>query len=215
MNLNKQQKALWANVNNIFNVLQSVKAPVEVVTAEMAKWAEDFESQVPDAKIKVILGDTPRLELIDCSRDSARTTRDASMTTTLRARILNTRLTAVVGLRESSVSNEVLADALLQLSEHVRKMPFELKDKETVDLFDVLGIRHANSGDQDDDLTHDSQETSVSPVEASAEVTQGALVAEDLVADPAPAVEKQACDTVQEDCVLVLVSADPAEVDQL
>lgn len=214
MNLNKQQKALWANVNNIFNVLQSVKAPVEVVTAEMAKWAEDFESQVPDAKIKVILGDTPRLELIDCSRDSARTTRDASMTTTLRARILNTRLTAVVGLRESSVSNEVLADALLQLSEHVRNMPFELKDKETVDLFDVLGIRHALSGEQDDDLSHENQETSASPA-ASIEATQGALAAEDPVADPAPADEEQACDTAPEDCVLVLVSADPAEVEQL
>ncbi len=157
MSLNKQQKALLANVENIFNTLVSVKVPQDVLQAQMATWIADFEDKVPEHRLHIVMGDAPRLEVIDCSRDNAKMARDSSQYLTLRARLLNTRLTAIVASRDSTTSNAVVAESLRELAALIDKLPFELSSKDSVDLFEVLGIKHA-AGSQDDDQGVDLSE---------------------------------------------------------
>lgn len=184
MSLNKLQKGLLANVENIFNTLVSINVPQDVLHAQMATWIKDFEDKVPEHRLHIILGETPRLELIDCSRDNAKMARDSSQYLTLRARILNTRLTAIVASRDSATSNAVVVQSLRELASLIEKMPFELSSKESVDLFEVLGIKHA-AGAQDDDQAADSS----SEDEEAAGVAQAAVIAQPVVATSEPVAE--------------------------
>lgn len=200
MSLNKLQKGLLANVENIFNTLVSINVPQDVLHTQMATWIKDFEDKVPEHRLHIILGETPRLELIDCSRDNAKMARDSSQYLTLRARILNTRLTAIVASRDSATSNAVVVQSLRELASLIEKMPFELSSKESVDLFDVLGIKHA-AGAQDDDQGGDSatddEGAAVLAPAVSAPVAVAPIVAEPVVAEPVV----DAPDVVVEDVV--------------
>lgn len=197
MSLNKQQKALLANVENIFNTLVSVKVPQDVLQAQMATWIADFEDKVPEHRLHIVMGDAPRLEVIDCSRDNAKMARDSSQYLTLRARLLNTRLTAIVASRDSTTSNAVVAESLRELAALIDKLSFELSSKDSVDLFEVLGIKHA-AGSQDDDqgvdLSEDDDSAGVvaTPVVAAPvvePVVTSAAAAADAPSEPLVAIE--------------------------
>lgn len=184
MNLNKQQKALLDNVTNILSALVAVNIPKETLAEQMAKQIAEFEAKVPDCRLRLRLGAAPHIEVFDCSRDSAKTSRDASKYLTLRARIMDTRLTAIVGSRDSVTSNAVISEALRELADIVDKMPFELSEKESVDLMEELGIKHL-SGGQDDD--QDAGTTAAAEiVEATVEAAP-APAAVTPVVDEAPA----------------------------
>jgi hypothetical protein len=221
MSLNKQQKALLANVENIFNTLVSVKVPQDVLQAQMATWITDFEDKVPEHRLHIVMGETPRLEVIDCSRDNAKMARDSSQYLTLRARLLNTRLTAIVASRDSTTSNAVVAQSLRELAGLIEKMPFELSSQDSVDLFEVLGIKHA-AGNQDDDqgvdLTTDEHEA---PVVAPAPVVavpmvEAAAVAESTVVEQAPvAAQEDKSVEGDEEPLIALVSVSEEEAASL
>lgn len=211
MSLNKLQKGLLANVENIFNTLVSVKVPQEVLQAQMATWIQEFEAKVPEHRLHIILGETPRLELIDCSRDNAKTSRDSSQYLTLRARMLNTRLTAIVGSRDSVTANAVVAQSLRELAALIEKMPFELSSKESVDVFEVLGIKHA-AGAQDDDQPADASadDEEVAVTEAVPQVEAPVVV--EPVVESAPAAEvAEATEAVE---AVVAVAAPVAAEDE-
>lgn len=216
MSLNKLQKGLLANVENIFNTLVSINVPQDVLHAQMATWIKDFEDKVPEHRLHIVLGETPRLELIDCSRDNAKMARDSSQYLTLRARILNTRLTAIVASRDSATSNAVVVQSLRELASLIEKMPFELSSKESVDLFDVLGIKHA-AGAQDDDQaadssTEDEEAAAVAPapVVATPVVAASEPVAE-VVEDVAPVAE-HATEEAEDAPLIALVSVSEEEI---
>ncbi len=181
MNLNKQQKALLDNVTNILSALVAVNIPKETLAEQMAKQIAEFEAKVPDCRLRLRLGAAPHIEVFDCSRDSAKTSRDASKYLTLRARIMDTRLTAIVGSRDSVTSNAVISEALRELADIVDKMPFELSEKESVDLMEELGIKHL-SGGQDDD--QDAGTT------AAAEIVEGTVEAAPAPAAVTPVVDE-------------------------
>jgi hypothetical protein len=185
MNLNKQQKALFDNVTNILSALVAVNIPQDILGEQMTKQISDFEAKVPDCRLRLRMGDVPRIELLDCSRDNAKTSRDAKYLT-LRARILDTRLTAVVGSRDSVSSNAVIAEALRDLADMVDKMPFELSEKDSTDLLEELGIKHV-SEDQEDD-----QEAGADVIEAQASAEVPAVIHTPSVAVATVAVANEA-----------------------
>jgi hypothetical protein len=221
MSLNKQQKALLANIENIFNTLVSVKVPQDVLQAQMATWITDFEDKVPEHRLHIVMGDTPRLEVIDCSRDNAKMARDSSQYLTLRARLLNTRLTAIVASRDSTTSNAVVAQSLRELAGLIEKMPFELASKDSVDLFEVLGIKHTAGNQDDDQGVEHTTEGEDAPIVAVAPavtptVVEPVAVAESAVVEQASVLTQENKPAEgEEEPLIALVSVSEEEVASL
>lgn len=179
MNLNKQQTILFNNVENILSALVAVNTPEELILSEMTKWKKDFETKVPGARLRVNAGEKPGIGIIDCSRDSAKTSRDSSQYLTLRARIQNTRLTAVVASKDTSSENTVIAEALRELAAIIDRMPTELKDHDSIDLFDVLGIVGSTEIEEDEGDEGDENKSSDQADQESPEVEESVEEAEE------------------------------------
>lgn len=158
MNLNKQQTQWWSVVNMMLETLKGLELSPEQIEKGMVTHIEEFESKVPGAKVHLDFEDQPRLSLIDCSRDSLRTTTGSSGATILRGRILNTRLTAQVALREDNVSNDIIVQALRKMADYIEKMPVELSSAEAMDVFELLGQGKNQSAQEDDVAGSDEDE---------------------------------------------------------
>lgn len=151
MNLNKQQTQLWSVVNMMLETLKNLDLSSEQIKKGMAAHIAEFEAKVSGARVRLDFEGEPRLSLIDCSRDSLRTTTDNSGTTMLRGRILNTRLTAQVALREDKVCNEIIVLALRKMADYIEQLSVELGSEESMDVFEVLGLGK-NPTLQEDDM---------------------------------------------------------------
>lgn len=186
MNLNAKQKASWANIQNIFNVMVSIRTPEDVIRTEMGKWIDEFQAQTPDAKVMITLGDKPVIEILDKSRSSAKVKRDYQQNLVLRAQLYRTRIAVTIANRDNEGrTNQALSLALRDLADLIDRAPYQLSQEEESDLLASLGMTSVG-GDQDDDLpspTPVGGEDSALVADAVAEVSHASPVAVAEVAE--------------------------------
>lgn len=188
MNLNKQQQQAFTRLNDALKAMTSITQDREVIAEKLKPWLQDFVLAT-EGEIKVKLGgkDEITLTLIDLSKDSLKSTLDASQTLYLRARVENVLLSVNVAYREAYAhSNEAIADSLQLLADKVRALPFEIVEEGPCNIDERLGISHANADDDeagDDalkgDLVNDTPVVSgiAAPALAAAVLIDGAAFA--------------------------------------
>lgn len=193
MNLTKVQQQQLTFLNKMFVALTRV-SDQESVIQEMADHVSDFEQSMGgEVKIKLRFGAEPAVEVVDCSRDYLKLVRDKD-TSNLRARVEGISFTGRIAYRDNySFSNAAIVDALRALADNVEKLNIELCDQaESVDIFSLMGVSHANAEDEADEISGAGD---------LADVGEGA-------AKPVAAPSADAGDDVDEDTVISLSSAE-------
>lgn len=157
MNLNKQQQQAFTRLNDALKAMTSITQDREVIAEKLKPWLQDFVLAT-EGEIKVKLGgkDEITLTLTDLSKDSLKSTLDASQTLYLRARVENVLVSVNAAYRDAYAhSNEAIADSLQLLADKVRALPFEIVEEGACDINKRLGISHANADAGDDDEAGD------------------------------------------------------------
>jgi hypothetical protein len=203
MNLNKQQQQAFSRLNDALKAMTSITQDREVIAEKLKPWLQDFVLATA-GEIKVKLGGKDELAftLTDLSKDSLKSTLDASLTLYLRARVENVLVSVTAAYRDAYAhTNEAIADSLQVLADKVRALPFEIVVEGACDIDSRLGISHANAGDDDEaggdeglkgDLVNDTPVVSgvAAPALVAAVLADGAaLVATAPLADAEPVLE--------------------------
>jgi hypothetical protein len=163
MKLNKQQQQQWNALANIFTALSRVSPSEEALVQEMSTWICDFEQALGhEVKVKIRMAPAPSIDLVDCSRDSMRLHRDAEGTLTLRARIEDISIQAVVARTNAYAhSNGAVVDALRSLADSLETSPVELRSQTaTVDIYSLLGMSRSGASADDEENTSDFKDAS-------------------------------------------------------
>jgi hypothetical protein len=153
MNLNKQQQQAYNRLSEALDVMTDVIDDPAVIREKMQPRIDRFVAET-DGEIKVKLVGTgiPTIALIDLSKDSMKTTLDATQTLNLRARFESVMISVTAAYKDAYAhSNESIADALLGLSEKVRRLPFEVVAQGACNIDEKLGLSHSNADDGDDE----------------------------------------------------------------
>jgi hypothetical protein len=153
MNLSKHQQQAFTRLNDALKAMISITQDREVIAEKLKPWLQDF-ALATAGEIKVKLGGKDELTftLIDLSKDSLKSTLDASQTLYLRARVENVLLSVTAAYRDAYAhSNEAIADSLQVLADKVRALPFEIVVEGACDIDKRLGISHANADAGDDE----------------------------------------------------------------
>lgn len=171
MNLNKQQQQLFTQLNNILKAIRSLSQDPAVIKDKMQEWVADFEANVGnDVKVRYANPSASEIVLIDCSRDSLKSSLDAAQVLSVRARSEGILIAVTAAYKDQYAhSNEAMADALEALAKEIRSVPFQIIDRGTCDIHSELGVHHAN-----DDTAGDLPEEHATP----------AVVEPELPADP-------------------------------
>jgi hypothetical protein len=153
MNLNKQQQQAYTRLQEALEVMSEVVDDPLVIREKMQPRIDKFVAETGgEIKVKLVGAGIPTIELIDLSKDSMKTTLDASQTLYLRARHESVLISVSAAYKDTYAhSNEMIADALQGLALKVRGLPFEIVTKGACNIDELLGLSHSDAGDNDDE----------------------------------------------------------------
>jgi hypothetical protein len=154
MKLTKQQQQQWSTVTSVFGAVSRLSADPAVIQGEMANLIADFEVATDhEVKVKIRMLPTPSIDMIDCSRDSLKLSRDAEGSMTLRARVHGVGFSSTVAYKDSYAhSNMAIIDALRALADSLEKMPVEMREQtaQSLDIYQLIGVSHKGGSDEDE-----------------------------------------------------------------
>ncbi|AYG48464.1 hypothetical protein DV532_30005 (plasmid) [Pseudomonas sp. Leaf58] len=216
MNLSKQQQQAYTRLQEALEVMTDVVDDPVVIREKMQPRIDKFVTETGgEIKVKLVGAGIPTIELIDLSKDSMKTTLDASQTLYLRARFESVLISVSAAYKDTYAhSNEMIADALQGMAQKVRGLPFEIVAKGACNIDELLGLSHSDAGDKDDDDQGGADDAGVAAAAAAGAVATGgavglasAVVSTTFGADLEPA--KPAADAAE----VVDAAAEPAPAD--
>lgn len=153
MNLSKQQQQAYIRLQEALEVMSDVVDDPVVIREKMQPRIDKFVAETGgEIKVKLVGAGIPTIELIDLSKDSMKTTLDASQTLYLRARFESVLISVSAAYKDTYAhSNEMIADALQGMAQKVRGLPFEIVAKGACNIDELLGLSHSDVGDKEDD----------------------------------------------------------------
>ncbi|MDT8924877.1 hypothetical protein RBE51_18995 [Pseudomonas taiwanensis] len=170
MNLSKQQQQAYTRLQEALEVMTDVIDDPVVIREKMQSRIDKFVAETGgEIKVKLVGAGIPTIELIDLSKDSMKTTLDASQTLYLRARFESVLISVSAAYKDTYAhSNEMIADALQGMAQKVRGLPFEIVAKGACNIDELLGLSHSDAGDKDDDEQGGSDEPGLASAAAAA-----------------------------------------------